>query len=181
MNRWRRFLGSGAFSLLLLGAAPVPSLSDLTAALAQARGRTQAMQLESELETLRLQTVQPAVRLLQRRAQRELMSGQPQAALADADDALSLQPDNALLWRDLAAMHAANGDLEAAIGDLGGALSRDPGDALAWQALATIEEDREAWPAAYKAWQHVLSLDPQVADGAKRLDRLRRRALGQPA
>ncbi len=187
----RRFLGSGAFLLLLAGAAPGPGVAPspapdpriaaLTAALAQARGRTQSMQLEAELEGRRLQSVQPAVRLLLRRSQRERLSGDRRAALSDMDDAVSLQPDNALLWRDRAAARAADGDLDGAVGDLGGALSRDPADVLAWQALAAIEEGRAAWTAAYKAWQHVLGLDPQVQDGAKRLDRLRRHAFGQPA
>lgn len=182
----RRFLGSGAFLLVLAAAAPDPKPSDpkistLTTALAQARGPTQAMQIEIELEARRLQTVQPAVRLLQRRSQRELASGDRRAAVSDLDDAVSLQPDNALLWRERGAARAANGDLEGAIADLGGALSRDPADVLAWQSLAAVEQDRSSWMAAYKAWQHVLSLDPQVHDGSKRLDLLRRRAFGQPA
>lgn len=166
---------------MLMAAAPDPKLAELTAALAQARGHGQAAQLEAELEALRMQAVPPAIRLLQRRSQRELMSGDTRAALSDADDAVSLQPDSALLWRERAIARAANGDLDAAVGDLGGALSRDPSDGLAWQALARIEEGRQSWMAAYKAWQHVLSLDPQVVDGAARLDRLRRHALGQPA
>jgi len=172
--------------LVLAAAAPDPKPSDpkistLTTALAQARGPTQAMQIEIELEARRLQTVQPAVRLLQRRSQRELASGDRRAAVSDLDDAVSLQPDNALLWRERGAARAANGDLEGAIADLGGALSRDPADVLAWQSLAAVEQDRSSWMAAYKAWQHVLSLDPQVHDGSKRLDLLRRRAFGQPA
>ncbi len=167
--------------LLLAAAGPDPKLAPLTMALAQAQGRAQAMQLELELETLRQQSVQPTVRLLQRRAQRELASGQRAAALSDLDDAVDLQPDAALLWRERAAARAAGGELDQAAVDLGGALSRDPSDVLAWQTLAEVEEERASWMAAYKAWQHVLSLDPQVEDGAKRLDRLRRHAFGQPA
>ena len=186
----RRFLGSGAFLLMLGGAAapdpggaaaPDPKIAGLSAALAGARGPTQAMQLEVELEALRLRSVQPAVRLLLRRAQRELAPGDRHAAVSDLDDAVGLQPDNALLWRERGAARAAAGDLEGAVADLGGALSRDPADALAWQSLAAVEQERSSWMAAYKAWQHVLSLDPQVHDGAKQLDLLRRRAFGQPA
>ncbi len=193
----RRFLGSGAFLLLLAAAGPNPGpdpgpdlgpkpgpdskLAPLTVALAQAQGRTQAMQLEYELEALRQQSVQPMVRLLQRRAQRELAAGQRAAALSDLDDAVGLQPDAALLWRERAAARAAGGELDQAAVDLGGALSRDPADVLAWQSLAGIEEQRASWMAAYQAWQHVLSLDPQVEGGARRLDRLRRHAYGQPA
>ncbi len=177
----RRFLGSGAFLLLLTAAGPDPKLAALTVALAQAQGRTQAMQLELELEGLRQQAVQPMVRLLQRRSQRELAAGEHAAALSDLDDAVELQPDAAVLWRERGAARAAGGEPDQAALDLGGALSRDPSDVLAWQTLAAIEEERASWMAAYKAWQHVLSLDPQVEGGAKRLDRLRRRAFGQPA
>ena len=166
---------------LLAAAGPDPKLAALTMALAQAQGRSQAMQLELELEAMRQQAVQPMVRLLQRRAQRELAAGQRTAALSDLDDAVDLQPDAALLWRERAAARASGGELDQAAVDLGGALSRDPSDVLAWQTLTGVEEERASWMAAYKAWQHVLSLDPQVEDGAKRLDRLRRHALGQPA
>lgn len=179
--RRRRLLESGAFLLLLGAASPDPKVAVMVKQLAQARNHAEARQLEIGLEGLRMQSVQPAVRLLQRRSQRELASGNPRAALSDMQDAMGLQPDNALLWREQAAARAANGDFDGAVSDLGGALSRDPDDGLAWQALALFEEDRQAWMAAYKAWQHVLSLDPQVQDGAKRLDRLRRHALGQPA
>ncbi len=176
----RRFLGGGAL-LLLAAAAPDPKIASLTTALAAAHGGAQAAQLELELEALRQQSVQPVVRLLQRRAERELAAGQHAAALSDLDDAVGLQPDDAVLWRDRAAARAAGGELDQAAVDLGGALSRDPADVLTWQSLAGVEEERAAWMAAFKAWQHVLSLDPQVEDGPKRLDRLRRHALGQPA
>jgi len=139
------------------------------------------MQLELAIESLRQQSVQPAVRLLWRRSQRELVSDQRAAALSDMNDALDLQPENAFLWRERAAVRATAGDLDGAMGDLGVALSRDATDVLSWQALAEIEEGRSAWMEAYKAWQHVISLDPHLPDGQKRLDRLRRHALGQPA
>ena len=121
------------------------------------------------------------MRLLLRRGQRELAEGNPDAALSDLGDALALQPDDALLWRAHATACAAAGDADGAVADLGGALSRDPADVLAWETLAAIESGRHAWPAAYKAWQHVLGLDPQAEDGAQRLERLRRHAFGQPA
>lgn len=158
-----------------------PKLASLVAALAQARGRDQAIELELELEQLREQAVQPTVRLLLRRAQRELAAGDRRAAVGDLDDAAELQPDSALILRERAAARAAAGDLDGAVSDLGVALSRDPDDALAWQVLAGVEEERAAWVAAFKAWQHVVGLDPQLQGGSKRLDRLHRKAFGQPA
>lgn len=160
------------------GEAP---LQRLVGELSQARGAEQATELELEIETLRESVLQPTVRLLMRRAQRELAEAHPNGALEDLDDALDLQPDDPVLWRERATAKAAAGDLDGAVSDLGGALSRDPSDVLAWQSLARIEEGRGAWPAAFQAWQHVMSLDPKIEGGAKRLDRLRRRAFGQPA
>src|ERR1700712_2949002 len=107
-SKGRRFLGSGALLLLLAAAGPDPKtaaqagsqtaaeIATLAAALAQARSPTDAAKLELELESLRQQSVQPAVRLLVRRGQRELMAGDRRAALSDLDDAVGLQPDNAL-------------------------------------------------------------------------------------
>lgn len=179
---WRLF----AFSLIActeLAAVPAPDphLLALVQQLAQAHDRDQAHALAAELEGQREHAVQPAVRLLLRRAQHEMAAGQHRSAIDDLDDALALQPDNALLWRERAAAYDLDGNLDASVQDLGGSLSRDASDVLAWQALAAVEEQRGSAAAAYKAWQHVLTLDPMIEDGAKRLDRLRRRALGQPA
>ena len=167
--------------LLFLAAAPDPRSAALIAELAAARGPTQAAQLEGELEALRQHTVQPAVRLLLRRAQRESSAGDHRTALSDIGDALMLQPDSAVLWRARAAVRAEAGDFDGAVGDLGGALSRDPNDVLTWTALSQVEVARGSWKAALKAWSHVLALDPMLPGGAARRDRLRRRAFGQPA
>ena len=166
---------------MLLAAAPDPRQTTLVAELAAARGPTQAVQLEGELEALRQHAVQPAVRLLLRRAQRESSAGDHRAALSDVGDALMLQPDSTVLWRARAAVRAEAGDSDGAIGDLGGALSRDPNDVLTWTALSQIEVARGSWKAALKAWAHALTLDPMLPGGAKQRDRLRRRAFGQPA
>nr|WP_321984903.1 hypothetical protein [uncultured Lichenicoccus sp.] len=162
-------------------ATPDPRLTALAGQLARAHDRGQAQALSSQMEALREQAVQPAVRLLLRRAQHEMVENQRRAALEDLDDAVALQPDSALLWRERAAAYDLDGNFDAAVQDLGGSLSRDAGDVLAWQALAAVEEQRGSDVAAYKAWQHVLILDPMIEDGGHRLDRLRRRALGQPA
>src|ERR1700709_622375 len=93
-SKGRRLFGSGARLLLVPAAGPDPKpdprIAALAAALAQARGANQAAGLELELESLRQQSVQPAVRLLVRRGQRELMSGDRRAALSDLDDAIGL-------------------------------------------------------------------------------------------
>ncbi|TLU72071.1 hypothetical protein [Lichenicoccus roseus] len=162
-------------------AAPDPKIVTLVGQLAQASDRSQAEAVAAQLESVREQSVQPAVRLLLRRAQHEMAAGKRQSAVSDLDDALALQPDSALLWRERAAAHDLDGDLDAAVQDLGGSISRDASDVLAWQALSAVEEQRGNATAAWRAWQHVLTLDPMIVDGGHRLDQLRRKALGQPA
>ncbi len=166
--------------LLCFAAAPDGKLAELTADLAHARGQGQAVQLEAEIESLRLQSVEPAARLLLRHAGRQGAAGNARGALADLDDALTLQPDNPVLWRERAHARASVGDLDGAVSDLGVALSRAADDVLAWQSLSDVEAERSAWTAATKAWQHVLSLDPQFPGGEKRLEKLRLKAFGQP-
>ncbi|WP_428391397.1 hypothetical protein [Lichenicoccus sp.] len=185
-GRGRRSIRGGAFLLapslvMLLAAAADPGRAALVAELAAARGPSQAAQLEGELESLRQHAVQPTVRLLLRRAQRESSGGDHRDAVSDLGDALLLQPDSALLWRERAAVRAEAGDLDGAIGDLGGALARDPNDVLTWTALSQVEGARGSWKAALKAWSHVLTLDPMLPGGAAQGDRLRRHAFGQPA
>ena len=166
--------------LLLCAAVSRDKLAELVAELAQSPGPSQAGRLEVEIESLRLDSVEPTARLLLRRARRNDAAGNLHGAVNDLDDALTLQPDNPLLWRERAHARAAVGDLDGAIADLGVALSRAPDDVLAWRSLSAIETDRSSWLAAYKAWQHVLRLDPKSPEADKRLDILRRKAFGQP-
>ncbi len=150
------------------------------AQLLRAATADQAAAIADRLEALRLQGLSPTVRLLLNRAQRELAASKDRDALDDVDDAIELQPDQAVLWRQRAVVHAARGDADAAIADLGGALARDPGDPLSWSALSGVETQRSQARQAYEAWEHVLQLDPAIAGGAARLRHLHRQMVGDP-
>ena len=114
-------------------------------------------------------------------AQRELASNALRDARDDLDDAVSLQPEQALLWRERAAVRATQDDADGAITDLGGALARDPGDALSWSALSAVEERQNQPREAFEAWERVLRLDPMIEDGAGRLKHLHTEVVGAPS
>lgn len=136
--------------------------------------------IADSLEAARQAMPSPTTRLMLHRGQRELVAGELRSALDDMNDAVELQPDQAVLWRERAAVKVMQGDLDGAIQDLGGALSRDPDDILSWSSLSLIEEHHADGAAAYAAWEHVLRLDPMIGGGASRLEHLRHQMLGDP-
>ena len=155
-------------------------IAALNALLLHAPDAGQAGVIADRLEALRIEKLAPTTRLLLNRAQRELAASKTRDALDDVNDAIELQPDQALLWRQRAAVDATQGDADAAVTDLGGALSRDPSDILSWSELSSIEQQRSQPRQAYEAWEHVLQLDPAIADGAARLRHLHRQMMGDP-
>lgn len=162
------------------GPSATPDLSVLTAQLARASSRAAAVDLEVRLERARRHALSPTTRLLQRGAVAHLAEGKALSAVEDLDDALVLQPDIAILWRDRAQARLAARDLTGAIADLGVALQHDGQDAVAWRLLSAIEEQRGDWQAAERAWQRVMALDPMVEGGRAKGEQLHLKAFGRP-
>ena len=165
-------------------AAALPAdhaLASLEALLLQASDTAHADAVAVRLEALRMSRLSPTVLLLLHRAQREQADNALRDARDDMDDAVALQPDQAVLWRDRASVRAAADDADGAITDLGGALARDPGDVPSWSSLSEIEERENQPRQAFEAWEHVLRLDPMIEDGAGRLKRLHRQLVGAPS
>ncbi len=165
--------------------APPPVWADtrldaLNALLLHAGTADQAAAIADRLETSRIQRLSPTTRLLLNRARRELATSRTRDALDDMDDAIELQPDQGVLWRERALVHATQDDGDAAVADLGGALARDPSDVLSWSALSGVETGRGQPRQAYEAWEHVLQLDPAIAGGASTLRRLHHQMVGDP-
>ena len=195
-----RLAGLGGVCLLLLcgvllpapaqaqsGAAPLqaspavdPRIQSLQQALLHATDAGQAEALLARLEALRESLLSPTVRLMLHRGQREQADGKLHEALGDISDALELQPEQSLLWRDRAAVRAAQADQAGALQDLGNAINRDPADVQSWSGLSLIEESAGKGEPAYAAWEHVLRLDPMIQGGAARLSHLHHLMLGDP-
>ncbi|GAN59725.1 hypothetical protein ACI01nite_18500 [Acetobacter cibinongensis] len=155
-------------------------IAQLSDQLAKAKTPEQAHGLEAALETLRAADISPTTQLLLRRAEKDTANSKPDEAVEDLSDAIALQSDKAILWRSRAQMRLVAGDLNGAVQDLGAALQRDPRDAQSWALLATVEEHRKDGPAALKAWQKVMALNPMADRAHKRLDALHIKAYGQP-
>ncbi|GAN69633.1 tetratricopeptide repeat protein [Acetobacter orleanensis] len=155
-------------------------IATLADQLTQAKTPEEAHMLEDRLEALRTAGLSPTTQLLLRRAQKDSQAEKPDDAVEDLSDALALQPESAILWRSRAQTRLAAGDFNAAVADLGEALQRDGRDAKSWALLSTVEEQRKDGPAALKAWQKVLELNPMADKNHKRLDALHIKAFGQP-
>ncbi len=181
-DRWprRTFLAI----LPLLTAEPSRAddqLAALRARLAACTTRGQAASLEQRVE-LELETsISPTARVLVDGGNAALAAGDPGKAVRDLDSAIDLQPDLGVLWRERAVMRLHSGDTAGATADLGQAIDRDPHDFQAWSILSEVTESKGDPAAAYAAWRKVLAIDPHAADADKRLQLLKRKALGEPA
>lgn len=152
----------------------------LVAQLAQAKTRKDAEAIATQLEALRWRTLTPVTQLLLRRAQRILSSDKPGDAVGILGDAIALQKNEPVLWRLRAQARLVAGDTNNAISDVGAALQMDPDDAQTWDVLSQAEEAHKDALAALKAWQRVLTLNPNVDGGRERLEKLHLKAFGQP-
>ncbi|WP_239020271.1 tetratricopeptide repeat protein [Novacetimonas pomaceti] len=157
-----------------------PTLPELQDELAHAKSRQAAGDLLDRIEQLRQKEISPTTRLLVRRAQDDLGEDRVGDAQTDLNDALVLQPDLEILWRTRAQARLAGANADGAVADLGVALHHDPRDVLAWQILSDAEGVRGDWGAAWKAWQHVLSLYPMFPGAAHQTEDLRLKAFGRP-
>ena len=133
------------------------------------------------ISSLETSSLAPTTVVLLDAARRALGAGKPDDAVADLDSALVLQPDSVLLWRERAIARVHAGDLDGAIADLGEAINRDSRDEPAWEALSRVTEIKGEEKGAFAAWQRVMTLEPAIPDGEPRLERLRKKAFGEPA
>jgi tetratricopeptide (TPR) repeat protein len=86
------------------------------------------------------------------------------AALADFDQAIRLNPKNAWAYIDRAIALDDKGNSGAALRDLDEAVRLDPHDALAFHNRATIRLKRKEYDAALKDFAQELELNPQDSD-----------------
>ena len=157
-----------------------PSLADLESEMAHVTTARGARDLLGRIEALRLKDLAPTTGLLLKRAQDDLDAQRPLDAVQDMDDALLLQPDVEVLWRNRAQARLAARNPDGAVADLGVALHHDGRDVMAWKILENAEEQRGDWQAAWKAWQHVIQLEPTIPDADHETQQLRLKAFGQP-
>ncbi len=154
-------------------------INKLLDALKVAPSEQSAAMLEGTLEEAWVNQGSPAVRLLMGRGLREMKAGDYQQAVKSFDDVVTLDPNSAEGYRQLALARYAAGDARGAIEDLALAVQHQPRNFMAYKSLSEISEQRRDWKGAYEAWQKVLALDPNTPGGEQRLKQLQVKALGQ--
>jgi len=179
------------YLLLILLLLSTPALADSSTARKQAQiketldalqaapSAEAAVTLEAHLTEMWLNAGTPAVTLLMSRGLRELKAGDSKSAIEDFGDAVTLQPELAEGYRQLALARYTAGDSKGAIEALAQAVQREPRDFLAFKTLTDISESRQDWKGAYEAWQKVLSIDPKTPGAEERLKHLQQQAFGQ--
>jgi len=187
--RWRLLwllLGGAALAQTASGSEPLSrseterraALDKALADLRAARSEQEAAVLAAQVRQLWLNAGSPAVTLLLGRGIRELTAGAPEDAVRDFDAALTLDPDHAEAWHQMALARFAAGDSLGAIAAIAAAVRHEPRHFAALQSLARIAEAREDWKGAYEAMGKALEIAPRLEGGQAKLQDLKRRALG---
>jgi tetratricopeptide (TPR) repeat protein len=138
-----------------------------------------AAALEGTLQSLWVNQGSPSVRLLMGRGLREMNAGNYAQAVQSFDDVVTLDPNSAEGYRQLAMARYAAGDTQGAIEDLALAVQHEPRNFLAYKSLSEIAAQRGDWKGAYEAWQKLLALDPNTPGGQDKLKELQVKAFGQ--
>ncbi|MFT8808306.1 tetratricopeptide repeat protein [Gluconobacter sp.] len=154
-------------------------LMDAEKALAMAGNEKQANEISERAEALRSRALTGSVQMLISDSHDALEKHDFQRAQDDLTSAITIQPDQFILYRQRAAIRLAAGDSNGAIADLGVALQADPGDPTAWGMLAEAEHDRHEPDAALRAFRQMLLLNPKSPDSDKQLKTLEKARDGQ--
>ncbi|MFT9364069.1 MAG: tetratricopeptide repeat protein [Gluconobacter sp.] len=154
-------------------------LMDAEKALAMAGNEKQAGEISERAEGLRSRALTGSVQMLITDSHDALEKHDFQQAQDDLTAAITIQPDQPILYRQRAAIRLAAGDNNGAIADLGVTLQADPGDPTAWGMLAEAEHDRHEPEAALQAFHQMLLLNPKSPDSDTQLKTLEKARDGQ--
>ena len=155
------------------------ALDEALEALSKAGNEEESAKLEARLRQMWLEAGTPAVTLLIARGMRQLQGEAAEEARKDFEAALTLDPDHAEAWHQMAEARYALGDTAGAVVALAEALRREPRLFPALQTLSRIAEERENWKGAYDAWRKAMEIAPKLREGEAKLRDLKRRALGE--
>ena len=160
-------------------AAQKAELDRLFDLLKQAPSEEAAALVEARIWRIWNGAASPAVGLLVQRGMRNMDAQAWSTALEDFDAALDLAPDFAEGWAKRASARFMMGDLDGSVRDIQEVLRREPRHFGALAALSTIAEERRDYPAALRAYEAALAINPKMRGGEERLRELKKKALGE--
>lgn len=147
--------------------------------LKQAPSEEVAAPVEARIRRMWNGAASPAVGLLVQRGMRNMDAQAWTSALEDFDAALDLAPDFAEGWNKRATARFMMGDLDGAVRDIQEVLRREPRHFIALAALSTIAEERRDFPAALRAYEAALAINPKMRGGEERLRELKQKTYGE--
>lgn len=175
-----------AFLALLLAtpvlAQPAPQKAELDRLfelLKEAPSAEAAAPVEAHIWRIWNGAASPVVGLLVQRGMRNMDAQAWSAALEDFDAALDLAPDFAEGWHKRATARFMMGDLDGAVRDIQEVLRREPRHFGALAGLSSIAEERRDYPAALRAYEAALAINPKMRGGEERLRELKQKAYGE--
>ncbi|WP_018980517.1 tetratricopeptide repeat protein [Saccharibacter floricola] len=130
-------------------------------------------------EQLRQRTLSPGVQLMVKDSLEQAQKGEVDRAEHQLSATLTMQPDNAFLRRQRAAIRLLGNDPTGAVQDIGISLNEDPRDPTAWMMLAEAQEKLHHSDLALHAFEEAISCTPYLPDKDKRLAHYKQRALGR--
>ncbi|MBD1899101.1 tetratricopeptide repeat protein [Trichocoleus sp. DQ-A3] len=94
----------------------------------------------------------------------EVLSGDYPEAIADLNQAIRLNPDNAQAYTNQGLARAALGDTQGAIADFSQAIEIDPSLALAYYNRGFVRSQLQDYPGAIEDFSQAIELNPQDGD-----------------
>lgn len=154
-------------------------LDTLFADLAKAQSEEDAGPIETQIETLFLQSGSPTVDLLMTRTQSALKGGDTDTARKVIDSVTSLAPGFAEGWHMRAQLQMAAGDDAGALISLQKTITLNPREFNALARLADMLEDYGDKKAALATYRKVQKLDPTNDDVNRAVRKLSREVEGE--
>ena len=108
------------------------------------------------VEVLRFRSVEQVIEA----ARSAATAGRLDQARTAYERAITLSPDSAFLYRELAAVERRQGNAERAVERYGRAIELDPSDAVALTAMADLLAERQDYQAADAAYRKAAAIEP---------------------
>jgi tetratricopeptide (TPR) repeat protein len=129
--------------------------------------------IRKKLENLRRFSQDRKLAELMKRGVDAASKGDPDQALADFNEAVRLDPDNADAYMNRGNSHSSIGSLDQAMDDYNKAIGLRPDYAAAYVNRGNLYEMQKDYARAREDWEQALRLDPKMLFAREGIERLR--------